>query len=176
MPSRIPQLARPAHFLLAVFLLVVPVIVHSQERREADECYGFSFGPFAPPLDRVAAGHRSALPDGSPAEVPTAMPAPTAGAASDRGSAIQLDDRAPRDTVLILYPSWWPVGVSVHWADSSVTGDTLFGVAEAFVADGRARVPTSKVRGWRVPCGSPPRRSASAAPRDRVPSDTAQLQ
>jgi hypothetical protein len=128
-------------------LLSAPLAAHGQGSAAPDECFGFSFGTFTPALDFTAAGHpgKAAEMRGSPTQAPGAIPAA-------RESAIRVEDD-PRDSLLILYPSWWPAGVSVHWSKAGWVGDTLTGVAQAFVADGAAKVPTSRVRGWRVACG-----------------------
>jgi hypothetical protein len=128
-----------------VLLLSAPLAAHGQGLAEPDECFGFSFGPFSPALDFAAAGHpgKAAAMRGSTQSAP-AVPAA-------RESAIRMHDD-PRDSLLILYPSWWPAGVSVHWSAGASVGDTLEGIAQAFVADGAVKVPTSSVRGWRVPC------------------------
>jgi hypothetical protein len=55
--------------------------------------------------------------------------------------------------VLLLFPAWWPVGVSIEWTEQH--GDTLVGIARALVADGRVKNPVSIVRAMRVPCARP---------------------
>jgi hypothetical protein len=52
--------------------------------------------------------------------------------------------------VLLLFPAWWPAGVSIEWLEQH--GDTLLGRAVALVADGRVKNPVSTVRGVRVAC------------------------
>lgn len=106
-----------------------------------DECYRFRFGPWTPPLDWTAAGHR-------PRDLPTPVARPGA-----RGDASH--DGAPGDSVLMLYPDWWPVGVLVRFRPHSASSDTLHGEASALVASANARVPTSQVTVIRVPCHSP---------------------
>jgi hypothetical protein len=98
------------------------------------DCYGFTFGPWSPPLDPRAAGGGARRP-------------PRANEWAVQGSA-------HGDSTLILFPSWWPPGVGIRFAGSTASSDTLSGVATAFVADGRVRRPTSTVRAWRIPCGS----------------------
>lgn len=107
-----------------------------------DICYRFRFGPWTPPLDWTAAGHR-----------PRNLPAPAAqpGAVGDASHI-----GAPGDSVLMLYPDWWPVGVLVRFDPRAASGDTLRGEASALVADANARVPTSRVTVIRLPCHAPP--------------------
>ena len=102
------------------------------------ECFSFTFGTWTPRLDAAAAGH-STPPAAARAE---GQPREDAGRLPLVGG----------DSLLILYPAWWPYGVSVVF-DRAQHGDTLSGVARAFVADLRNPLPTAPVRGIRVPCG-----------------------
>jgi hypothetical protein len=132
--------------LCGVVLALAPVVAHAQSapRMPApDECYGFKFGGWDPPLKSVASTYNpgydptTSAPLGSPrdwaARVATGRPTATAP-----------------DSVLLLFPAWWPAGVSIEWAQQR--GDTLFGRAVALVADGRVKNPVSSVRGLRVAC------------------------
>lgn len=57
------------------------------------------------------------------------------------------------DTLLILYPAWWPAGVRVDLPTRTpAPGDTVTGRAIAFVANGSLKAPTAHVRAWQVPC------------------------
>ena len=61
---------------------------------------------------------------------------------------------AGSDTVLVLYPAFWPAGVAVSLgARELAAGDTVLGRATALVADAHKASPVAKVRAWRVPCG-----------------------
>ena len=105
-----------------------------------DECFGFSFGAWNPPLKSVANAF-------NPGDDPTAG----APAGAPRAWAARTPTgRAPGDSSLVLFPAWWPSGVAIEW--TGARGDTLVGIAHALVADGRLRVPASAVRGLRVPC------------------------
>ena len=131
-------------------------------------CFGFAFGAWSPPLDWRAAGH---------GERPDSTRLQHAPAGRDWAA----EASSPRDTVLMLYPAWWPVGVMVAIpARRIVAGDTVTGRASALVADGRLRPPTAVVRAWRVPCGgragaapptAAPRADSAAAPRGGPPPD-----
>jgi hypothetical protein len=108
--------------------------------REGDECLGFSFGAWTPPLDAKAAGH-------SPFPPAASLPQAPGG----RGWAI--NDSTSRDTLMLLFPSWWPAGVSVRFAHAPrAPGDTVRGIATALVADGRVRSPEAEVMTWLVRC------------------------
>jgi hypothetical protein len=111
-----------------------------------DECFGFSFGKWEPSLRSTSSTYSPGYdPTGSaPAGAPRswATRAPTSGGAS----------AAPADSVLLLFPPWWPAGVAIQW--TSQRGDTLIGIARALVADGRVKNPQSAVRALRVSCRS----------------------
>ncbi len=108
----------------------------------AEECLGLAFGAWKPALNAVAAGHRQS----GRFDTSAASRAP-----NDRDWALRLP--AGRDTTLMLFPAWWPVGVAVRVpAVDAVGRDTLRGTATALVADGQATNPTTTVLLWRVPC------------------------
>jgi hypothetical protein len=111
-----------------------------------DECFGFSFGKWEPSLRSTSSTY-------SPGYDPTG----TAPAGATRSWAMRAPTTstsgAPADSVLLLFPPWWPAGVAIQW--TAQRGDTLIGVARALVADGRVKNPESAVRALRVPCRSP---------------------
>jgi hypothetical protein len=108
----------------------------------ADECFGFSFGQWNPPLDWKAAGQT----------VAPVLPPEARGTA--RGDATR--DGLQSDSTLMLYPAWWPAGVLVRFTKHSAAGDTLSGTATALVADVARPAPTAQVRMLRVPCRRQP--------------------
>jgi hypothetical protein len=120
------------------------------------ECYRFSFGQWTPPLDWTAAGHSGRVPHAPAPSSPTSRREPVGGAVDSgnvppsRESAIV--DSAGRAPMLVLFPDWWPAGVAVDLPRNATRGDTVHGVARAFVADAHVRPPTSAVMAWRVPC------------------------
>lgn len=127
--------------------------------REESVCLGFAFGPFAPKLDWAAAGHR-----------PIRDRSATQQAPGGRGWA--SDDGLPNDSLLYLFPAWWPVGVLVELPRRSpVLGDTVTGRATALVARGNVTPPSARVRAWRIPC----ERSPSAADLPVTPADSGLL-
>lgn len=104
------------------------------------DCYRFVFGEWTPPLDAKAAGH---------APFPPAESLPKAP--GGRGWA--LSDSTAYDMQLMLYPSFWPAGVSVRFPHAPrASGDTVRGMAMALVADGRVRSPEAEAMAWLVPC------------------------
>ena len=129
-------------------LLLVPAALGAQsmaDPRAPDECFGFRFGAWDPPLKTVASRY-------NPGYDPTA----SAPAGAPRDWAAKVPTGRPEtaaDSVLLLFPAWWPSGVSIAWRDER--GDTLIGLATALVADGRIKNPVAAVRGLRVPCAKP---------------------
>jgi hypothetical protein len=109
---------------------------------DAATCLGFSFGPWTPPLDWHVAGH---------ARTPDSIS--VGRAPGDRGWATSLNHPAA-DGTMLLFPSWWPVGVTVALpARALAPGDTVEGRAMALVANGTTS-PSAVVRAWLVPCGA----------------------
>lgn len=110
-----------------------------------DECYGFKFGSWDPPLKSVASTYN-----------PGYDPVSSAPAGSPRDWAARIpngkSETAP-DSVLLLFPAWWPAGVAIEWTEQR--GDTLVGKARALVADGRVKNPLTSVRGMHVACRRP---------------------
>ena len=139
---------------LWALLLAAPGIVVAQQTRTPDECFGFKFGTWEPPLKSVASSR-------NPGYDPTTS-AP-AGAQRDWAARVPngRNTTSSADSVLMLFPAWWPVGVAIEWTEQR--GDTLVGTAHALVADGRLKNPSTTVRGVRVPCAprEPPRRDTS---------------
>ncbi|HEY2067811.1 MAG TPA: hypothetical protein VGG84_17810 [Gemmatimonadaceae bacterium] len=139
MPSSLSHAA--ALVFASVLSAHVSAAQSSPARDEPAVCLGFSFGPWTPALEWSAAGH-GARPDSSQLH----------HASSGRDWATS-GVRGEADSLLILFPSWWPAGISIELPTRSpAPGDTVTGKAHAFVADGRVRIPTSRVRAWRVAC------------------------
>lgn len=129
-----------------VTLFLAPSIAFAQTTQTPDECFGFRFGAWDPPLKSVASQY-------NPGYDPTA----SAPAGAPRDWAARLPSGPPEsaaDSVLLLFPAWWPTGVSIAWTEHR--GDTLVGRATALVADGRIKNPVAVVRGSRVRCAPAP--------------------
>jgi len=130
----------------AVALLLTPALASAQaqqqERNEPPVCLGFAFGAWSPALDWKAAGHETKIDSALLQRAEDGRDWATTQAVAD-------------EHTIVLLPSWWPVGVSVTLPNRTpAVGDTVVGSAFAFVADGRKKAPTAKVRAWRVPCTS----------------------
>jgi hypothetical protein len=145
-------------FAVALALAIGARGIDAQVPATPDECFGFSFGAWSPPLRSVASTY-------SPGYDPTA----SAPSGAPRGWAARSPGGggAQADSVLLLFPNWWPAGVAIQWTEQR--GDTLIGIARALVADGKVRNPETAVRAKRVPCGKGDGRP-SPPPSDTVAS------
>ena len=130
---------------IAIGLMILVAGMHRVGAQTPDECFGFTFGKWEPSL-------RSASSTYSPGYDPTAS-AP-AGSARSWAARTPANDSsgAPADSVLLLFPPWWPAGVAIKWTTQH--GDTLLGLARALVADGRVKNPEASVRALHIPCRS----------------------
>jgi hypothetical protein len=125
--------------VIAILLCASARDIGAQQSDSSNVCFGFQFGGFTPPLDRVAAGHPS-LADSVLQRAP-------------RGRDWASDLGRSSDTTLVLFPGWWPAGVAVDLARRPASrADTVQGVARAFVANGQVTSPRAAVRAWRVDC------------------------
>jgi hypothetical protein len=139
MPSRLLLLI--ASCALATFA----PSARAQGTSSSDEpvCLGFAFGTWTPRLDWKGAGHGEMPSAGTLQRAPSGR-----DWATDGGAGLP-------DTLLILYPGWWPAGVRVDLPTRSpASGDTVTGRAVAFVANGELTPPVARVRAWRVSCGA----------------------
>ncbi|HJR65112.1 MAG TPA: hypothetical protein VJ802_01695 [Gemmatimonadaceae bacterium] len=157
----VDHLAALVYLLPLLFALGATHLIAQSPDPRSNECWGFVFGAWSPSLDWSAAGHSKITARGAP---PTPETATTDGAPRhDAASFARTGGSA-----LVLYPTWWPVGVGISLERQPAEGDTVPGIAYAFVADGRATPPESRILAWRKPCGEPPPRSATrAAPDER---------
>jgi hypothetical protein len=137
--------SRPLARRLAAPLLAAAALAAARTSVDAQSsgpaCLGFAFGAWSPALDWRAAGH-GAKPDSSRLQ----------HAPAGRDWAVN-GSRSESDSLMMLFPSWWPAGVIVTLPTREpAAGDTLTGRATALVANGRVAAPTARVRAWRVPC------------------------
>lgn len=126
-----------------LFVLTAATAQAQDASRDNDTCLRFTFGAWTPALDWKSAGHY-----GTPERVAVERTA--------EGRAYAAPVQAfGADTVLLLYPSFWPVGVALAFDPRGLAvGDTVIGKATALVADARTPSPVSKARVWRVPCAA----------------------
>ena len=130
--------------VVAAFVSLLPMRARAQaasSRESEPVCLGFSFGAWTPALSWKGAGHGEMPPASVLQHAPSGR-----DWASDAGAG-------QPDSLLILYPSWWPAGVRVDLPTRTpAVGDTVVGKAVAFVANGEVKSPEAKVRAWRVEC------------------------
>ena len=160
-PSAVPHRLRNRVGALAAILAtatVSPLAAQDADPRP-NECWGFVFGGWTPALDWSAAGHA--------AHTPPSPEASSTGGAPRHDAATYSTLRGP---ALVLYPSWWPVGVGINLERDAALGDTVPGLAYAFVADGRQKPPESRILAWRKPCNEPPATAPSRAAPDERPA------
>ena len=143
---------------IVIMLGIAPRLLGAQAQAPRmpapDECFGFKFGSWDPPLKSVASTYN-----------PGYDPVSSAPAGSPRDWAARVPNGKPEtaaDSVLLLFPAWWPAGVAIEWTEQRA--DTLIGRARALVADGRVKNPVTAVRGMHVACRRPeePRRDTSS--------------
>lgn len=131
----------------SVGLLALPAQSQAPDPRPS-ECWAFVFGPWKPALDWAAAGHAAATPH---VRLPPAPEASTTGGAPRHDAA---HHPGAKGASLVLYPTWWPVGVGITLERDAALGDTVRGVAQAFVADGRRTPPESRILAIKRDCGT----------------------
>lgn len=134
-------------FLLALFAQAAAAQDDSvgTAQEEAPSCLRFRFGPWTPTLDWKRSGHPSA-PD-------SVRVARAAGGQAWAMGVASTPTVAAGDTLLVLYPGFWPAGVSISFNPRAfATADTVTGTARALVADGNQPTSTARATLWRVRC------------------------
>jgi hypothetical protein len=116
----------------------------------SSRCWRFAFGAWTPPLDWERAGHR-----GNATEMSDRVK-------RIRDSVFARDTNAVRNNAMIweqtrrgwtvvLFPEWWPVGVSVEFDSVFAGGNEMTGQATAFVADAHQENSRARARAVRCP-------------------------
>jgi len=125
-------------------LCLMPRALAAQDASPAADtptCLRFTFGAWTPALDWKLAGHRGAADSTHVGHTP-----------EGRGWAAPASGQNA-DTVLVLFPGFWPAGVSLTFDPRALSAaDTVIGKATALVADANKPSPVSRARVWRVPC------------------------
>jgi hypothetical protein len=128
---------------------------------EAATCFGFSFGAWTPPLDWHGSGHER-----TPDSISTPL------ASGGRGWAAELT-HPDQDGTMLLFPSWWPVGVKVALPPRALApGDTVEGLATALVGNGFVTPSRAAVHAWLVPCGASRSEAAKLTPASATTAPT----
>ena len=139
----------------ALLLTTAAPIVDAQNDDQgapSSKCWRFAFGAWAPPLDWEKSGH-----SGKADELSNRVQ-------RIRDSVFAKDTSAVRNTAMIwvrgkdgwsvvLFPTWWPVGVTVDFDSVFAEGREMTGQAHALVAD--AGQAPSRARARAVRCPTP---------------------
>ena len=138
---------------VATTLLLVSTAQASAQSRDQQEpsstCWRFAFGTWTPPLDWERSGH-----DGRAGDLANRVQ-------RVRDSVFAKDTNAVRNSAMVwertrlgwsvvLFPTWWPVGVKVDFDSVLAQGREMTGQATAFVANA-GRDP-SRARARAVRC------------------------
>lgn len=116
---------------------------------EAGRCWRFAFSAWDPPLDWERAGHEGRADDvaGRVRRVRDSVFVRDSAAA--RNAAMHWE-RTARGLAVVLFPTWWPVGVHVEFYSIAADGREMSGRATALVAD--ENKPPSRARARAVRC------------------------
>ena len=137
----------------AILLPAVARIVGAQgddQGAPSSKCWRFAFGAWTPPLDWEKSGHYGKADDLSNR------------VQRIRDSVFAKDTSAVRNNAMIwvrgkdgwsvvLFPSWWPVGVKVDFDSVFAEGREMTGQAAALVADAGQVASRARARAIRCP-------------------------
>jgi hypothetical protein len=127
----------------------VPLAQQGGSIPEAGRCWRFAFSSWNPPLDWERAGHEGRADDlaGRVRRVRDSVFVRDSAAA--RNAAMHWE-RTARGLGVVLFPTWWPVGVHVEFDTVAADGREMAGRATALVADENR--PPSRARARAVRC------------------------
>lgn len=140
-------------------LVVIPTVLGAQRglATRADSgsapsaCWRFAFGEWTPPLDWSKAGHAGDS-AGVAARVQRARDSvydnDSAGA---RRNAMTIE-YTKQGMLVVLYPPWWPAGVSLTFDSTLAGGREMAGTAVALVADGTRASPHTRAHAQQTAC------------------------
>lgn len=135
--------------MLALMLVAQTAPAQAANDAPSSKCWRFAFGAWTPPLDWEGAGH-----DGRATDLANRVQ-------RVRDSVFAKDTNAVRNNAMyweqtktgwsvVLFPTWWPVGVKVEFDSVHAGGATMTGNAIALVAD--ANKPPSRARASAARC------------------------
>jgi hypothetical protein len=118
----------------------------------SSKCWRFAFGAWTPPLNWGGSGH-----DGQASDLASRVQ-------RVRDSVFAKDTNAVRNNAMyweqtrtgwsvVLFPTWWPVGVKVDF--DSVRADGMTGTAIALVADAGKEASRARASAVRCPRSGP---------------------
>ena len=114
------------------------------------KCWRFAFGAWTPPLDWERAGHRGSTGEMSD-RVQRIRDSVFAKDTNAVRSSAMLWERTSKGWSLVLFPSWWPVGVRVDFDSVLTSGHEMTGEAVALVADAGQESSRARARAVRCP-------------------------
>lgn len=134
---------------LLLFASRVPA-QRSDQQEPSSTCWRFAFGAWTPPLDWARSGH-----DGKAGDLADRVQ-------RVRDSIFVKDTNAARNSAMVwertrlgwsvvLFPTWWPVGVKVDFDSVLAQGREMTGQAIAFVADAGQDPSRARARAVRCP-------------------------
>lgn len=116
----------------------------------SSKCWRFAFGAWTPPLDWERSGHR-----GNATEMSDGMKRIRDSVFAKDTNAVRNNamiwEQTRRGWTVVLFPEWWPVGVSVEFDSVLAGGSEMTGQATAFVADARQENSRARARAVRCP-------------------------
>ena len=139
------------HFVIpAVLVLLGRGAPQGADETPSSKCWRFAFGAWTPPLDWDRAGH-----DGTAGDLARRTQ-------RVRDSVFARDTNATRNSPMmwertklgwsvVLFPSWWPVGVKVDFDSVLAEGREMTGQAIALVADAGQAPSRARARAVRCP-------------------------
>ena len=117
---------------------------------EASRCWRFAFSSWDPPLDWERSGHDGRAADANARVQRVRDSVFVRDSAAARNAAMHWE-RTSRGLAVILFPTWWPVGVKVEFDSVSADGSAMAGRATAFVADEGQSPARARARAVRCP-------------------------
>lgn len=113
-------------------------------------CWRFAFGAWNPPLDWARAGH-----DGRAGDLADRVQRVRDSVFVKDTNAVRnremLWERTKTGWSVVLFPTWWPVGVVVQFDSVVTAGHEMLGEATALVADATQQPSRARARAVRCP-------------------------
>ena len=136
--------------LLCVLLVAQGTSTQQAVQQPSGLCWRFAFGAWTPPLDWERAGHR-----GNTTEMSDRIHRIRDSIFAKDTNAVRNNamvwERTRRGWSVVLFPPWWPVGVSVEFDSVMAGGNEMTGQATAFVADAGQENSRARARALRCP-------------------------
>jgi len=122
----------------------------SAQEAPSSTCWRFAFGSWDPPLDWEKAGHY-----GNSGELADRVQRIRDSVFARDTSAVRnspmMWERTSAGWSVVLFPTWWPVGVKVVFDSVRAEGREMTGQATAFVANGSQDPSRARARALRCP-------------------------